>query len=157
MELRAQRRIAAAVLKTGKNNIWIDPDFSYDVSLALTREDIRKLIYDRVIQSRTLKGVSRARARVRIAEKRRGQHRGHGCRHGTANARSGGRKNNWMRKIRAQRRYLKALRDEELIARAQYRELYAKTKGGAFRSVAHLRHTITELGWMKKKRKRAKL
>ncbi|MHA2231600.1 MAG: 50S ribosomal protein L19e [Candidatus Hodarchaeales archaeon] len=157
MELRAQRRIAAAVLKVGKNNIWIDPDFSYDVSLALTRDDIRKLIYDRVIQSRSMKGVSRARARIRLAEKRRGQHRGHGSRHGTANARRGGRKNDWMRKIRAQRRYLKALRDEELITRAHYRELYAKTKGGAFRSVTHLRHTITELGWLKKKKKRVRL
>jgi large subunit ribosomal protein L19e len=115
MELRAQRRIAAAIMKTGRNNIWIDPDFAYDVSLALTRDDIRKLIYDRVIQSRPMKGVSRARARVRASEKKRGQHRG------------------------------------------QYRELYAKSKGGAFRSLSHLRHTITELGWLKKKKKRVRL
>ncbi|MHA2273140.1 MAG: 50S ribosomal protein L19e [Candidatus Hodarchaeales archaeon] len=157
MELRAQRRIAAAVMKTGRNNVWIDPDFAYDVSLALTRDDIRKLIYDRVIQSRPMKGVSRARARIRASEKRRGQHRGHGSRHGTANARSGGRKSLWVKKIRAQRRYLKALRDEEMITRAQYRELYAKAKGGAFRSLSHLRHTITELGWLKKKKKRVRL
>lgn len=157
MELRAQRRIAAAIMKTGRNNVWIDPDFAYDVSLALTRDDIRKLIYDRVIQSRPMQGVSRARARVRTLEKKRGQHRGHGSRHGTANARSGGRKSLWMKKIRAQRRYLKALRDEELITRVQYRELYAKSKGGAFRSLSHLRHTINELGWLKKKKKRVRL
>ncbi|MFW9915584.1 MAG: 50S ribosomal protein L19e [Candidatus Thorarchaeota archaeon] len=157
MELRAQRRIAAAIMKTGRNNVWIDPDFAYDVSLALTRDDIRKLIYDRVIQSRHVKGVSRGRARVRTSEKKRGQHRGHGSRHGTAQARSGGRKSLWMKKIRAQRRYLKALRDEELITRVQYRELYAKSKGGAFRSLSHLRHTITELGWLKKKKKRVRL
>lgn len=157
MELRAQRRIAAAIMKTGRNNVWIDPDFAYDVSLALTRDDIRKLIYDRVIQSRPMKGVSRARARVRASEKKRGQHRGHGSRHGTAKARSNGRKTLWMNKIRAQRRYLKALRDEELITRVQYRELYAKSKGGAFRSLSHLRHTITELGWLKKKKKRVRL
>jgi len=154
MELRAQRRIAAEVLKTGRNNVWIDPDFGYDISLALTREDIRKLIYDGVIQSRPKRGVSRGRARIRTAEKRRGQHRGHGSRHGTAKARIGGTKRLWMNKIRSQRRYLKALRDEEMITRAQYRELYAKSKGGAYRSVAHLRHTITELGWLKKKKKK---
>jgi large subunit ribosomal protein L19e len=157
MELKAQRRIAAQILKTGKNNVWIDPDFSYDVSLALTRADIRKLIYDRVIQSRPEKGVSRARARIRASEKRRGQHRGHGSRHGSAQARIGGKKGVWMAKIRAQRRYLKALRDEELITRSQYRELYAKAKGGAFRSVSHLRHTVTDLGWLKKRKKRVRL
>ena len=157
MELRAQRRIAADMLKTGQSSVWIDPEFGYDVSLALTRGDIQKLIYDGIIQRRAPKGVSRARARVRAAEKRRGQHRGHGSRQGTTYARIGGKKQLWMNKIRAQRRYLKALRDEELITRRQYRELYAKAKGGAFRSVSHLRHTLAELDWIKKKKKRITL
>jgi len=149
MDLKAQRRIASELLNTGINRVWIDSYREEDVSMALTRDDIRKLITDGVIRARKPIGVSRARARVLHQQRRHGKRRGYGSRKGSANARSS-RKRTWITKIRAQRRYLRALRDGDQITSNQYRELYMKTKGATFRSVAHLRHTLVESGTLKK-------
>ncbi|MFX1250459.1 MAG: 50S ribosomal protein L19e [Promethearchaeota archaeon] len=152
-DIKAQRRIAAKLLGVGVNRIWIDDQAIDEVSYALRRDDVRKLIADRVIQTRRIKGVSRSRARAIAHQKKRGQMKGQGRRKGKAGARSPP-KRAWMKKVRAQRRYLKALREEESITPKQYRELYLKAKGGAFRNVGHLRHTITERGILKPKRRR---
>ena len=40
-DVKSQRRIAAKILKIGKNRVKIDPDSLQDLSLAITREDIR--------------------------------------------------------------------------------------------------------------------
>lgn len=149
MQLKAQRRIAAELLNVGKNRVWIDSFREDDVSMALTREDIRKLIDDGVIRARKPLGVSRARARILHRQRRRGQRRGYGKRKGAAKARLP-QKTTWMTKIRAQRRYLRGLRETGQITPHQYRELYLKAKGSTFRSVSHLRHTLTESGTLKK-------
>ena len=70
MNLRAQRRIAAEVLKVGKNRVRIDPDREDDVSMAITRDDIRTLIHEKGITARYEKGISRSRAKI-IHEKKK--------------------------------------------------------------------------------------
>ena len=149
MNYTPQKRLAAEILGVGVHRVWIDPEVEEDLSLALTREDVRKLIADRVIRKKPMIGVSRGRARILSIQKRRGQRRGHGSRKGTKGARQP-TKELWIAKIRAQRRYLRGLRDNQLIAPAQYRILYAKAKGNSYRSVTHLRNTINELGIIKK-------
>ena len=62
--LTSQRRLAAQILKIGKNRVWINPEFLDDVEGAITREEVRKLIHERVIVSTPEKGVSRARAKT---------------------------------------------------------------------------------------------
>ena len=149
MNLAPQKRIAAKVLGVGAHRVWIDPDVEEDLSLALTREDIRKLIADGVIRKKPIQGVSRARARFIKRQKRRGQRRGPGSRKGRKGARQPS-KRLWIMKVRAQRRYLRALRDNQAVTAAQYRTQYAKVKGNAYRSVTHLRITIEDLGILKK-------
>ena len=140
MNLKSQRQIAAKILDVGINRVWIDPNVEEDLSLALTRDDVKKLISDGIIRKNPVNGVSRARARIISDKKKKGQRRGHGCRKGKLGARQNS-KELWMNKIRSQRRYIKGLRDNELIKSSQYRMLYAKVKGNSYRNVSHLRNT----------------
>jgi large subunit ribosomal protein L19e len=144
-DLKAQKRIASSLLKKGKNGVWIDPEKGFKVDLAVTREDVTKLIHDGVIKPRKVKGTSRGRARAQKLKRQRGQRRGPGSRKGTANARTN-RKTTWINKVRSQRRYLKKLRDEEYISPATYRTLYNQSKGNLFRSVRFLRNHIRDNG-----------
>ena len=137
MDLRLQRRIAAEILKCGKNRIWIDPNALEEISTAATKEDVRKLIEDGVIKKKPIKGISRARIKKRKMQRKKGRRRGHGSRKGRKTARMP-RKRLWIIRIRAIRRRLKYLRDTGEIDRRTYRILYRKAKGGEFRSVAHL-------------------
>ena len=153
VNLKPQRRIAADILGVGKGKVWIDPEAVDDVSLSLTRSDISKLIADGVIRAHQNIGISSGRARLKKQKRQLGRQKGYGRRKGSAKTRK--RKwNRWESHIRAQRRYLKGLRDTEAINPSQYRSLYIRAKGGAFRSVTHLRHTIEEAGMLKKPKRR---
>ncbi|MBC7219095.1 MAG: 50S ribosomal protein L19e, partial [Hadesarchaea archaeon] len=44
MKLDTKKRLAAKILKVGVNRVWIDPSRLGDVSAAITREDIKRLI-----------------------------------------------------------------------------------------------------------------
>lgn len=142
VNLAKQKRIAAQVLKIGEGRVWIDPEAAEDVAGAITREDIRGLIEEGIIIGKQEKGVSRGRARVSARQKALGRRKGPGSRKGAKGARAS-RKKKWITKIRALRRRLKELRDDEFVAKTTYRRLYNKANGGDFRSVAHLNDYIT--------------
>jgi len=143
MNLKNQRRLAAAVLGVGSNRIWIDPEGAEEVEAAITRQEIRKLIKDGVIQAAPEKKTSRGRARARQAQKKAKRRRGPGKRKG-AKYSVVPRKVRWMSKIRAQRKRLKRLRERRIITVSTYRNLYRKAKGGEFRSIAELERYITD-------------
>ena len=71
-DLKSQRRLASQILKIGQNRVWIDPERMDDVEGAITREEIRKLIHEKIIVSLPEKGVSRSRAKTVRAKKRLG-------------------------------------------------------------------------------------
>ncbi|MFX0013658.1 MAG: 50S ribosomal protein L19e [Promethearchaeota archaeon] len=153
MNLTPQKKIAAKILGVGVKRVWIDPEIEEDLSLALTREDVRKLISDRVIRKKSVKGVSRGRTRYSRIQKQRGQRLGQGRRKGRAGARQPS-KQTWINKVRSQRRYIRGLRDNQLIDPAEYRKLYTKVKGNSYRSVTHLRNTVEDLGIIKRPKKK---
>lgn len=134
----SQKRIAAAILKCGVNRIWFDPARISDIENAISREDLRGLAVDGAIKARQKKGVSRGRARARIAKRSYGHCKGPGKRKGAAGARNPS-KTAWIQKIRAIRKVLVALRDAGTIDRHMYRLMYRKAAGGQFRSVAHMK------------------
>jgi large subunit ribosomal protein L19e len=125
-----QRRMAAEVLKVGVNRVWIDPTKEKEVKQALTKEDIRELINQGVIKARPIKGVSRARARER---EKKDKKRGPGSKKGKRTALYS-RKEAWMDRIRAIRFYLRLMKEEGVIDRSLYRDLYRKASGGMFNS-----------------------
>jgi large subunit ribosomal protein L19e len=135
--LANQKRMAAAVLKCGVNRVWFDPERLADIETAISREDMRDLIEEGAIRTRAVKGNSRGRTRERMEKRAYGHRKGPGRRKGAAGARYPGKKT-WMRKIRAQRRALRVMRDEGRIDRSLYRLMYRRASGGQFRSVAHL-------------------
>jgi large subunit ribosomal protein L19e len=143
VKLSTQKRIAADVMKCGESRVWMDPEFEDEISLAITRNDIRRLVDEGAIQKKPVQGVSRGRARHKIRQKRKGQRVGHGRKKGKVTSKLSG-KERWMMKIRPMRRELKKLRDEGKISPRVYRELYLKAKGNAFRNTAHLRTHISE-------------
>ncbi len=147
MDLRFQRKIAAALLDCGENRVWMDPTALDDIAGAVTKEDVRELIEQGLIKRKPEKGVSRARINRRKAQRRKGRRRGHGRRKGRKGARMS-KKELWMRRIRPIRRRLKYLRDSGVIDRRTYRVLYRKAKGGEFRSVAHLNSYLESQGIM---------
>ncbi len=130
LKLTFQKRLAADLLKCGIHRVKIDPEKLEEVSEAITREDIRRLIKDGVIYKEQKKGVSRARVRARKRKKR-----GPGSRKGKKYSRIS-RKEQWMMRVRAQRRKLRELRDRGLITKTIYRKIYRMVKAGSFKSVA---------------------
>jgi large subunit ribosomal protein L19e len=137
-DLNAQKRLAADVLDVGKNRVWFDPDEQDEIAEAITREDIRDLVDQGTIRAEDAKTNSRGRARERAQKRAYGHQKGAGSRKGKAGAREK-KKDAWVSRIRAQRRRLKELRDEEeLLSPTQYRELYNQASGGEFDSVARL-------------------
>lgn len=148
--LNSQRRLAAEMLKIGENRVWMDPDRVYDIELAITREEIRKLIHEGAIKSLPEKGVSRARARIYSEKKKKGRGRGQGSRSGSSHARIS-RKEAWMKRIRALRLRLRELKVNRTITQKIYRKVYKMASSGRFESIAEMeRYLKTEGYWRKR-------
>lgn len=143
MNLSSQRRLASAVLDCGVNRVWIDPERADEISMAITREEIRKLIKDKAIKASPKIGTSRGRARILAAKKKKGRRGGQGSKKGAKYA-IVPRKTRWMNRIRAQRKKLVNLRENRIISVSTYRSLYRKAKGGVFRSNAELERYIND-------------
>lgn len=136
-DLSNQKKLAAKILGCGVHRVWMDPEASADIAVAITREDIRGLIASGSIKAEAVKGVSRGRARDRDAKRKYGHRKGHGSRKGRKGARNP-RKEQWMKKIRAIRRRLKELRADGTLDKSTYCKVYRKAKGGEYRSLAHM-------------------
>ena len=150
MSLKSQRRLASQILKVGESRIWIDPDRTGDVEIAISREEIRRLIHEGAIKRVPATSVSRARARFIHEKKKKGLRRGPGTRKGASTARIS-KKETWMTKIRALRKRLHELKVHRTITQVSYRQLYAMAGSGVFRSVADLeRHIKAQGQWRKR-------
>jgi large subunit ribosomal protein L19e len=133
--------MAARILKVGKNRVWIDPERVDDVDLAISREEIRKFINEKVIRKIPIKGVSRGRARKVHEKKKIGRKSGQGSRKGSKGAKNP-RKTIWMRKIRSLRTNIREMKDNHLITKETYRKLYVKAKSGDFDSISDLKRYV---------------
>ena len=143
MNLSSQRKLAASVLDCGVHRVWIDPERADEVSMAITREEIRGLINSNAIKALPENSQSRGRARVLAEKKKKGRRVGSGSKKGKKYS-VVGRKTRWINRIRAQRKHLANLRERRIITVSTYRSLYRKAKGGEFRSVAELERYIND-------------
>jgi len=140
-DLSGQRRLAAQILKIGQNRVWIDPERMDDVDGAITREEVRKLIHEKVIVSLPQKGVSRSRAKIIRAKKQKGRRSGPGSITGAGHAKVT-QKDAWMIKIRSLRRKLRELKASRVITEATYTRYYRMAGSGRFASIADLERNL---------------
>jgi large subunit ribosomal protein L19e len=136
-KLSSQRRLAAQILKVGQNRVWIDPERMDDVEAAITREEVKKLIHEKVITATPEKGVSRARAKTIREKKSKGRRKGVGSKTGAGHAKIS-KKEAWMSRIRSLRKRLRELKATRVITETTYRKLYGVAGSGKFESVADL-------------------
>ena len=143
MILKLQKRLAGSVLRCSPKRVIFDPARLEDIKEAITKTDIRMLVGEGAISERPVTGVSRFRANKRKVQRSKGLRKGAGSRKGKATARRPG-KQAWMDRVRVQRKFLKKLKITSLINNESFKELYAKSKGGYFRSIKHIKLFINE-------------
>ncbi|MFA6065441.1 MAG: 50S ribosomal protein L19e [archaeon] len=139
MESAKAKELAAIILKIGEGRVYIDPANVSKVAEAMTKDDVRSLIAERVIQKRPSKKQSMGRARIRQVQKDKGRGRGKGNRAGTKKTRTRQRLS-WIGRVRSQRRTLKELKTThaESVNNLGYSKLYKMVKGNYFRGKKHL-------------------
>ncbi len=139
MDLKNIKRMAADLLKCGRNRVWIsdDPKFEELLEGTITRADVRIAVSSHAIAKLPIQGQARGRVRRVKVQRRKGRRRGPGSRRGTAGARTPP-KGRWIRQVRPQRALLKGFRSAGRIDPVTYRRFYLRAKGGMFRSKAHL-------------------
>jgi large subunit ribosomal protein L19e len=137
VNLSNQRRVASTMLKCGVNRVWIRPDRTEDVANAVTRDDIRNFIKDKIIRAKQKNGSSKARIKYAKGQRKKGKRKGQGSRKGGKYARFP-KKQRWISTIRPIRAQLRELRDQDIIERNVYRKFYLYSKGGMFKNKGHL-------------------
>ena len=141
MDDKQARRMAAEILKVGKTKVYINPEERAKIKEAMTKEDLRQLIKDRVIKKRQDNLQSRSRARILLEKKRKGRKKGQGKRTGKKNARAK-RKENWIKNVRAQRRTLKEMKDSGVALKKPARKIYLMIKGGFFKGKKYVQALV---------------
>ena len=139
MESRKAKELAARILKIGEGRVFLDPANASKVAEAMTKDDIRSLIAERVIKKKGSKEQSMGRARERHAARLKGRGRGKGRRSGTKKVRTDQRKE-WINKVRSQRRTLRELREKnpEAVKEKNYSKIYKRIKGNFFKGKKYL-------------------
>jgi large subunit ribosomal protein L19e len=135
MSIKLTKRIAGELLERGVSKVRVKSSGIEEAKKAITREDVRALIKNGHIYAIKEKHNISAYSKVLREKRNKGRRRGHGRRKGTQAARG---ILEYKKKIRGQRRVLKALKDEKIIDNVKFKKYYALVKGGNFTTKASL-------------------
>jgi large subunit ribosomal protein L19e len=122
MTVETVRRLAADILNIGRTRVWINPDEISEVKKMATRADVKGLIDKGTIKKLPVAGRKKNTIRkTRAAGSRKG--------------RSGKTvKELWMEKVRAQRKLLRKLLEEEVLPASEKRNIYRRIKSGIYKN-----------------------
>ncbi|ABW00865.1 50S ribosomal protein L19e [Caldivirga maquilingensis] len=140
------RETVARLLNVPKSRIVIKQEALEQLEEAITRNDVRSLMKEGLIEVKPRKRNSRGRWRITHEKRKSGRRRGRGSRRGTRKARGAVGKEVWVPRIRRIRRFLNTLKHRGVIDKATWRNLYRMAKGGYFESLAHLRTYMIQNG-----------
>lgn len=141
-KLPTVRRLAASILKAGKNAVWLDPTTN-KLAAAASRPDVRKLIQDGYIKKRLPAVHSKYHARKLREEKAKGRHLGPGKVRGSKNARFP-EKTRWINRIRQLRAELSNMRQSGQITPTLHKTLYRQCKGNLFKNTNILKEHVNK-------------
>lgn len=141
MSMKTIRRLAAKIFKSGESRVRILD--AKRAGEALTSEDVKGLIAEKIVIMLPKQGVSRGNARDKKIRQKKGRRRGPGSRKGSHYAGTSA-KDMWMRKVRAQRKVLRSLKNT--VSKTDYRSAYRMIKGNAFSDKKHLAEHLKSLG-----------
>lgn len=138
MDLETQRRLASKILDVGKRKVWFDPLRLSEIEEAITRQDIKELIKEGAIKKLPAHGV-----KIRAGKKRKKRFE-KGRRRGTGKIKKKIRKRKieYILKIRKIRRYLKMLKKEGKISKAEHLRLRKLAKAGLFSDINKIKEYI---------------
>ena len=140
VNLKTKRQLVSRIIGVGLDRVKFDPEHLDEVADAITRDNIRSLITANVIEIKPIKGTSKGRSYFKKLQRmKRGTKQG--SKKGRKGARSG-KKEIYVRKIKAMRHQLKVSKARKEIANAAYWNLYKQVSGNQVRNLAHLRSLI---------------
>jgi len=142
VNLKTKRRLVARILGVGANRIKFDSEYLDDVADAITRDNIRSLLTANIIEVRPIKGTSKGRAHHKKSQRRK-----RGTKQGSKKGAKGtriGKKQVYVRKIKALRHRLRVSKGRKEITNQDYWKLYRQVGGNQVRNTAHLRTLIEE-------------
>lgn len=135
------KRLASDILGVGESKIRIKPEDVGRAESALTREDVRALIKDKIVYVKRKPGF-------KVLNRRRKKLSG--SRRGSMNTRTP-EKGKWMTNVRAQRKYLAQLVSEGSLDKKQKRRVYLRIKGGSFKGKKAMLMYLQEAGLYREK------
>ncbi len=146
MSIALTRRIAAREMGRGESKVRIKRDAVGEAKKALTADDVRTMIKEGKIYAIKEKHNISFRSKAVRAKKMKGRKRGPGSRRGTTKARASV---DYKKRVRGQRRILKALKHDKTIDNGTFKNFYLLVKGGTFASkgslISHIKSTGIEI------------
>jgi Ribosomal protein L19E len=139
MSLEYVKELAAKIKDVGKSRVYIDPEYYDKLSTVISREEVRKLIEDGIIKIKPKKGISKGRYRERLKQKRKGLRKGQGSRKGK---KTKIKKEEYVKRVRGLRRYLRKLYEKKIIDNKLYRKLRKYVKAGVITTKSKIRAYI---------------
>lgn len=137
------KRAASEIMDRGESAIRIKPSANAEAKKALTKDDVRELVRNGSIYAIKEKKNLSIYGRELQIKRNEGRSRGPGSRRGRKGARGAV---TYMKRIRAQRRVLKALKADSTINNENFKKLYALVKGGTFANKITLLRHVQGLG-----------
>lgn len=126
--LKTKKVMAAKVLRVGINKVWFDPLRLSEIKEAITKQDIQDLIKDKAIKKKPSIGNKRRAGRARLKRRLKGRRRNEG------KIKLKKFNENYPKKVRKLRSFLKNLRQNSKISKEQYRKFYMLIKAGVLKN-----------------------